>query len=130
MSTLQSMDWTATHLISSASNSAEYRVELRPHGDWSAQWAGPVPMGALRPTRPVVCIDARDELGAMDWPSQEFAMTACAQHARLMADGLGPQEAADRVAAEFRAEELAERALEDSHAQHVDSDSSLGLVRP
>lgn len=125
------MDWTARYLVSEAPNGAEYRVSIEAHGDWSAQWAGPFRMlnGMPYGNRDLVTIELRDELGAQDWPSQELAMAACVQHAKLLTEGLSPQQAADRVAADHRAEELAERALADSHAAHVDSDETLGLVR-
>ena len=101
----------------------EYRIELRPHGDWSAQWFGPVFAGyngagtwGVRPAS--ICIDQRDADGnASDWESFELARAACMHHQRLLAT-MGPQQAADEVARLFREEQLAEIASE--VARHVE----------
>lgn len=93
----------------------EYRIELRSHGDWSAQWAGPQNMTNIFGGRTLVSIDDRDDAGAKDWPSMEQARAACMHHQRLMAT-MGPQEAADAVAAMFYAELKAERAIEAQNA--------------
>lgn len=90
----------------------EYRIERTESGDWLAQWAGPKVVINDLPTltHGLVSIDARDADGnAHDWESLELAQDACRTHRYLVANGSGPQEAADKVAADMLAIELRNR---------------------
>lgn len=85
----------------------EYRIECA-DGSWQAQWVCParLPMPVENGVyRPIVNIDARDADGnAHDWESLEQAEEMCLAHRYRMANGMGPQEAADEVAAHYRTE--------------------------
>lgn len=82
----------------------EYRISYE-QGGWLAQWVGPGNATLGRWSRPIIAIDARDTDGnAHDWESLEQAQEACEAHRFRVARGLGPQEAADEVAAYYRTE--------------------------